>query len=229
MIIRTNDYSLENFKEFTFLTNEEQDQIRNHLFYREYKKNQLLFTEGDPRERIYFLIDGFVKIEKWNIEATATYTYYVKSKEFFPYIGMFYDEFYNYSAYAITDIVVYYMPTKNFEILVKENNNFLFYIINKLSQIQGQHENRLQIFSLNCVREKVKLSIAFLMKYYGKKKENEVIVDLPMTIKELSKLLGVSRESVSACYADLKKEKLITIINKNIIIHNPNYFDNKLI
>lgn len=230
MIMKTNDYeSLKEFKVFSFLKDEEQEAIRKHLFFRTYKKNQILFTEGDPRERIYFLIDGYVKLEKTNVEATTTYTYYIKPKELFPYRGMFCDEFYNISASALTDVVLYYIPTKVFELLVKDNKEQLSYIISQLSQIIGHHENRIQIFSLNHVREKVELSIAHLMKYYGAKNGCQVIVDLPMTIKELSMMLGVSRESVSACFGDLQKEHLVSIINKNIIIHDPDYFYNKLI
>ena len=230
MIMKPNDYeSLKEFEVFSFLKDEEQEEISKHLFFRNYKKNQILFTEGDPREKIYFLIDGYVKLEKTNVEATTTYTHYIKPKELFPYRGMFFDEFYNISASALTDIVLYYIPTKVFEVLVKNNKEQLSYIINQLSHIIGHHENRIQIFSLNNVREKVELSIAHLMKYYGDKNACEVIVDLPMTIKELSMMLGVSRESVSACFGDLQKEQLVSIINKNIVIHDPDYFHNKLI
>ena len=227
--MKTNDYEiLKEFEVFSFLNKEEQELISKHLFYRTYKKNQILFTEGDPRERIYFLIDGFVKLEKTNVEATTTYTYYIKPKELFPYRGMFNDEYYNISASALTDVVLYYIPTKVFEVLVKNNKEQLSYIINQLSHIIGHHENRIQIFSLNHVREKVELSIAHLMKYYGEENGCEVKVDLPMTIKELSMMLGISRESVSACVGDLQKERLVSVINKNINIHDPHYFHNKL-
>ena len=228
VIIRTNNYSIKDFKVFSLITPEELELMKDYLFYREYKKNQLLFSEGDPRERIYFLIDGFVKLEKINLDASASYTSYIKPKELFPYRGMFFDDYYDISASAISDIKVYYIPTTIFEQFVKENNERLSYIILELSHIISKQVNRIQISSVNHVREKVEFCIAYLMKNYGEDIGDSVKVELPMTIKELSIMLGVSRESVSACCSELKKENLISLKNKNIIILNRYYFNCKL-
>lgn len=219
---------LQEFEVFSFLEKAELEKFEKNLFQRTYKKNQILFTEGDPRERIYLLIDGFVKLEKTNEEATTNYTYYIKPKDLFPYRGMFHDNFYNFSAYAITNIVVHYIPTKIFESFVKENNDQLYYIINQLSKILCQHEKRLQISSSNYVKDKVESGIAYLMKYFGEHDGHHIKVELPMTIKELALMLGVSRESVSACYGDLKRENLLSEKAKQIVIHNPEYFYKKL-
>ncbi len=229
MLMEANYYDiLRKFEVFSFLEGKELEKFEKNLFQRTYKKNQILFTEGDPRERIYLLIDGFVKLEKTNMEAATTYTDYIKPKELFPYRGMFHNDFYDFSAYAITDIVVHYIPTKIFESFVKENNNQLYFIINQLSEILGHHEKRLQISLSNHVKDKVELGIAYLMEYFGENDGHDIKVDLPMTIKEFSLMLGVSRESVSACYGDLKRENLLSEKAKRIIIHNPEYFHSKL-
>lgn len=229
ILLETNFYSiLKEFEFFSFLKEEELEKFERNLFHRTYKKNQILFTEGDPRERIYLLIDGYVKLDKTNLEATTTYTYYIKPKELFPYRGMFHNDYYNCSAYAMTDIEVHYIPTKIFESFAKENKDQLYFIINQLSKILYRHENRLQISLSNYAKDKVELGIAYLMKYFGDHDGHDIKVELPMTIKELSLMLGVSRESVSACYGELKRENLLSENAKRIIIHNPEYFNKKL-
>lgn len=42
-----------------------------HVYQRTYRKGQILFMEGDPRERVYFLMDGYVKLER--LHETAMY------------------------------------------------------------------------------------------------------------------------------------------------------------
>ena len=48
-----------------------------HVYCRTYRKGQLLFMEGDPRERVYFLISGYVKLERCNETATHQYADYL--------------------------------------------------------------------------------------------------------------------------------------------------------
>ncbi len=87
------------------------------------KKGQFLFLEGDSRERIYFMLDGFVKLERVNQNGNLLYDDYVKRYSIFPYGGMFTDRGYNYTAEAMTDVEVYYIPTVIFEDMVKSEQN----------------------------------------------------------------------------------------------------------
>lgn len=135
---------LTKFTILSHLTDEGLERVKKQLFQRTYKKNQLLFTVGDPRERIYLLSKGYVKLEKTNADATMIYLDYVKPHDLFPYGGMFKDTYYHYAAYALTDIMVYYIPTTIFEELVQTNKEQLLYIVNRLSRILEQHERRLQ-------------------------------------------------------------------------------------
>lgn len=60
------------------------EQLIPHVYCRTYRKGQLLFMEGDPRERVYFLMSGYIKLERMNESATHHYADYVKPKQFFP-------------------------------------------------------------------------------------------------------------------------------------------------
>jgi CRP/FNR family transcriptional regulator, arginine deiminase pathway regulator len=78
---------LGNFEFLSRFKEAELEDLKNYLFERTYKKNQLLFMEGDPRERIYFLSEGYVKLERSNTEATRLYVDYIKPYSMFPYGG----------------------------------------------------------------------------------------------------------------------------------------------
>ncbi|MBA4603072.1 Crp/Fnr family transcriptional regulator [Thermoactinomyces sp. AMNI-1] len=219
---------LKNIEFFSHLDEQELKKYEKHLFHRTYQKKQILFTEGDPRERIYFLISGYVKLEKNNVDMTAQYIDYVRPNDLFPYGGMFFDDFYHYSAYALTDILVYYIPTKFFESTVSADKKQLFIIIKRLSSILEHHENRLKIINSNYVKDRVILSVAYLIKTYGVKADHGIMIDVPMTLTEIARLAGTSRVSVSHIFKDLKKENLLSDQSNHIVVHNPDYFLQKL-
>lgn len=214
-------FSLGNKEDYTLL--------ERHMYKRTYKKNQLLFTEGDPRDKIYFLLEGYVKLERFNQDATMLYLDYLKPHDFFPYRGMFTDESYHFSAYALTDIVVYYIPIAIFESFIISDKSRLYHVAKILTEIMEQHEKRIEIITANYVKDRIELTIAYLMVYYGTKERDGVIIDIPVTQSEIAKLSGTSRESVSHIFKELKDDLLISQNdNKQIKINQPEYFLNRL-
>lgn len=215
---------LGNFEFLSRFKEAELEDLKNYLFERTYKKNQLLFMEGDPRERIYFLSEGYVKLERSNTEATRLYVDYIKPYSMFPYGGFFKDNFYHYSACALTSIVVYYIPTKILEEKAMDNMEQLFVIINHLSTILEYHENRLLTLTTSNVRDRVEQSIFCLLHDFGYHDGKKIIIDLPMTLTELAKLTGTSRETVSHIYNELKREGILSMVDKRLVIYDINYF-----
>jgi len=61
-------------------------------------------------------------------------------------------------------------------------------------------------------------TIERLAEKFGKSKCNEVLIELPLTVQEFASLIGTSRESVSRVFSKLRKEGLIDIKSKKIII-----------
>lgn len=219
---------LSRFKILSYLTEEEIQAFKNHLFQRTYKKNQLLFTVGDPRERIYLLSIGYVKLERTNTDATMLYLDYVKPHDLFPYGGMFKDAYYHYSAYALTDIVVYYIPTKIFEDIVQTNKDQLLYIVYRLSRILELHERRLQTITTSNVKDRVEQSITYLVEEFGIQMGNDIVIDVPMTITEIAKISGTSRETASHVFKELRCDGFLTMEGRQIIVHDVEYFKEKV-
>ncbi|WP_042354123.1 Crp/Fnr family transcriptional regulator [Bacillus rubiinfantis] len=217
------------FKLFSSVSEDDLSSLQEYMYKRTYKKNQLLFSEGDPRDRIYFLLDGFVKLERYNQEATMLYLDYLKPHDFFPYRGMFTDEYYRFSASALTDIEVYYIPTTIFEKFILADKSLLYYVAKILTEIMEQHEQRIEIITTNYVKDRIELTIAYLMVYYGTPSKEGAIIDIPVTQLEIAKFSGTSRESVSHIFKELKDDQLISQNdNKQLIIHQPDYFIERL-
>lgn len=220
-----NEYSFKDLKKFDILSdfsNEQLQLMKSSVYWRTYKKGQYLFIEDDPRERIYFLLKGYVKLSRSNKSGQMIYSDYVKSYTMFPYRGLFMDDTYHYSAEAMTDLELFYVPTKILESLVKRDKNQLIKVVKNLSEILRTHEGRVQ--STGSAQQRVYQTLYHLMNDLGVENKQSIIIDCPITAIEIANLSGTSRETVSQVLKQLKGEQILSCKNKQYIIHKPSFF-----
>jgi len=196
-----------------------------HVYHRTYRKGQILFMEGDPRERVYFLMDGYVKLERLHETAMYQYADYLKPKQLFPYSGMFSTTFYRHSAEALTDITVIYMPADRFEQLVKRSATMLLNIVGQMNRILDLHERRLQEIITPSATDRVLNTIHYLIEDLGEREADSVRIRCPFTTVELSRLSGTSRETVSGILSRLRKEDILQFDARQLVTEHPEYFE----
>ncbi|MCM3668278.1 Crp/Fnr family transcriptional regulator [Mesobacillus maritimus] len=213
------------FEVFAKLNEKTLDKYLPHLYYRSYKKNQYLFMEGDPRDKIFFLLEGYVMLEHANEQGSMQYLDFLKRKEMFPYNGLFTDESFQYTAIAATDIKVIFMQTPILETLLKSTPKSLLHVIIKQSQIIRNQERRMQTTLLPNAQERVLHSLLYLMEGLGEKEPPEIIIPCPFTSAQLAKLSGTTRETVSHLLNQLKRDRIISVESKKIRVHQPDYFE----
>ncbi|TMN21516.1 Crp/Fnr family transcriptional regulator [Lentibacillus cibarius] len=218
---------LTDFDFLSFFSDDELKRFKLVLNRRTYKKNQQLFAEGDKRGKFFFLKKGYIKLEKTNQEANMLYINYVKPNELFPYVGLFTEENYRYSAYALTDVSVYYLPVTEFESLIRYNTEQLMLVIKKLDQLTKRHQDRLQTVSTNFASDRVEQALNYLVQNFSVNQGDCLVIDIPMTMTELAKLSSTSRETVSQVFKKLKCDGIMTLNKRQITIHNWKYFREK--
>ncbi|PAE20588.1 Crp/Fnr family transcriptional regulator [Bacillus sp. 7504-2] len=215
---------LKSFEVFSHSSEKELIQLSSFVYWRTYRKGQMLFTAGDPRERIYLLVDGFVKLEKNNSDATLLYSDYIKPNTLFPYGGLFSDPDYHYSAIAVTDVELLYLPTFYFEDTVKRSKKHLLHVVRELSSILRLHETRLQKMTNSNATERVIHTISYLMEDLGSQEGDVITLRCPITTTDISNISGTSRETVSHVINDLKKNNILSFTYKKMTIHDQQYF-----
>lgn len=221
----SNLYELRYKPIFSEFTDPEFNHLRKNMYLRKYKKGQVLFDEGDIREKIFYLVSGLVRLEKYDESAFYTYTDYVKKETLFPYGGMFSDETYHYSAYAVTDIELYYMPTNLFESLIAENPKQMIYFYHKLSKILESHEKRVQFMVVSHATNRIIKALNYLMKELGEYIDpTRVKISYPITINEIANMSGCSRETVGNTIKKLKEMEKLEYDHKLFLFKDLVYF-----
>lgn len=216
---------LHQFDVFSFLPSRTLQKYLPNFYFRTYKKNQRLYMEGDPRDKIFFLLDGYVMYERGSVEGNMLYLDFVKSNQMFPYGGIFQDMVYKDTAIAVTDVHLYFIQTHVLEGLLKSNPKQLLTIISKLSDILCLHQKRVQKILIPNAQERVLHSLQFLMEDLGEKDGDAILIPCPLTAANISKISGTTRETVSLLMNQLKRDKIISVASKKIRILQPEYFN----
>ena len=214
---------------FSCLSEKEIKELEPFLYERTYKKGQYLFLEEDPRLRIYILLEGFVMLEKSNQDGSLLYTNYVKRNTVFPYMGLFTNEEYNHSAVAETDIRVLYMVTDAYEKLISKNTILLKKVILQINELLAVQESRIKNVMTPSAHIRVLNTINYLMTDLGERQSGLIRINCPITTTKISVMSGTSRETVSAVVNKLKKDKILSIKDRMLHIHKPEYFERKVI
>ncbi len=206
---------LRNSTVFENFTEEEFNELSANSIERVYKKGQILFTDGEPRNKIFYLLDGFVRLEMYDETATFDYLDYVKKDTLFPYGGMFNDETYHYLAQAVTDIKIIYFPKKIFESNVLQNTGQLTFMYKKLSKILSEHESRIQSCIASSATDRVLNSLVYLKDTLGVKKENgDIFIPYPLTLTEIAVNSGATRETVGQAIKEFNSEGVLSYYHK---------------
>lgn len=222
----TNLYELRYRPVFSEFTDSEFNHLRKNMYLRKYKKGQVLFDEGDIRDKIFYLVNGLVRLERYDESASYTYTDYVKKETLFPYGGLFSDDAYHYSAYAVTNIELYYMPTGLFESLIAENPKQMMYFYHKLSKILENHETRVQYMVVSSATSRIIKALNYLMKELGDYTNLTMVnIPYPITINEIANISGCSRETVGNTIKKLKEMNKLEYEHKLFIFKDLVYFN----
>ncbi|MDA3974359.1 Crp/Fnr family transcriptional regulator [Enterococcus thailandicus] len=196
--------------DFMHFTDEEFQLIKEHTVLRSYKKGQILFDEGDERQRFYILTKGLVRLERYDESATYYYYDYVNANTLFPMAGIFEAQAYAYTAQAMTDIDTFYLPVSIYEKLARNNSEQLIALIHKISKVVEMHELRIQIGLTSSAFDRVKQNLFILKEELGVPTEDgHICIPYPITLKELAVNSGTTRETAGQVIKQLRDSGLL--------------------
>lgn len=217
--------NLRRFPVFHNLPHQRVQKIMGDAFVRRYHKGQILFMEGDPRDRIYFSLKGYIKLIRMNDDGSSQFLMYLKPNSMFPYVGLFQDKYYRFSAEAATDVELLYIPTSTFEQQIRNDPAVLVNLIRIMGDKMHEHEIRIQKLSQVHATDRVRQLISFLLNDIGEKVNDSTIrIPCPLTTTDLAKMAGTSRETVSHVLQEYKASGKLTIKSKIITIKDPAFF-----
>lgn len=185
-----------------------------------YKKNELIFSEGDEFKGFYILLEGSVKIYKISIEGRESILHFIKPSESFGDVPLFEGGNYPVNAQVISDSTLVFIPNKEFIKLIKNNSTICFNMLIGFSKKLRRLTQKVNELSTKEVTNRFAYYLLEEIKKSGKENLPEPVIRLNISKKDIASYIGTITDTLSRMLKKLQAEKIIRVSGKSIFILN---------
>lgn len=203
---------------FMDLSPEEAESVGQLTIVRKYRKNMIIFMEGEPGEALYFLLSGKVKISKLTEDGREQILHILQAGDIFAEVVLIDRGPYPATAEVIEEAQVGMLRNDDVENLIRTNPDIALKILKVMSKRLRQAQIQVRDLALRDTYGRLASMLLILAKDHGSPNDNGVKIDLSLSRQELANLIGTSRETVTRILSDFKRSKVIDIDKQEIVI-----------
>ena len=199
------------------LTDEQQELMASHLEVRRYKKNQVIYVEGEKPNHLMCLLEGKVKIYRDGVGGRCQIMRVIKPVEYFGYRAYFAEESFVTAAAAFEASTVCAIPMNIITQLLETNNKLAMFFIKQLSNDLGMSDTRTVNLTQKHIRGRLAESLLFLKESYGIEEDGSTL-SIYLSREDLANLSNMTTSNAIRTLSQFATEKLIAIDGRKIKI-----------
>lgn len=202
---------------FCGLSSPELENISDHKSHVLFKKNQIIFFEGNFPQGLYCIYEGRVKVSKLGEGGKEQIVRFAGRNELIGYRSLLSGECYFATATALEDTKVCFIPKNDFFSILKTNSDFSLKTIKLLTENLKQAEERVINMAQKTVIQRVAEAILILKECFGYEEDGKTI-NTTILRKEIASIAGTTTETTIRMITKLCEDKIIRSDNKKIVI-----------
>jgi CRP-like cAMP-binding protein/ActR/RegA family two-component response regulator len=191
-----------------------------------YKKKQIIYSEGNHPNRLYYVLKGKVKAYKTNEDGKELITELFSKGDFVGYVALLEKSTYKDSAETLEDTELAIIPREDFDELIDKNPEVSRKFIQLLARNISEKENQLLTLAYSSLRKKVADALLMIQAKYRNNADEPFHIDISR--ENLATVAGTATESLIRTLSDFRGEKLIDIREGRIVILNQLKLENML-
>ena len=204
---------------FSSLTPREKDILSHNHVCSHYKKNEIIFKEGDRPSGLICLSEGKVKIFTEGISGREQIVRLAKPVGFIGFRALFAEENYIASAVAIEDSVVCIIEKESLMKLLRMNSQLAMSIIKYLATELGFSNKRTVTLTQKHIRGRLAESLLFLIETYGFETDDSTI-KVYLSREDIANLSNMTTSNAIRTLGSFATEEVIGIEGRKIKILN---------
>lgn len=202
---------------WTILNNDEKRRIIDAFTIHNFKKNQMIYAEGEEPEFLWVLLQGKVKKFKDGIGGRVQILRLIRSVQYFGYRAYFAKEKYNSSAAAFEASTVGTVPMTLVTELINENSKLGWFFIHELSRTLGGSDTKIVNLTQKHIRGRLAEALMVLCDHYGYEDDN-MTLRIYMAREDLANLSNMTTSNAIRTLSGFVTERLITVDGRKICI-----------
>ncbi|MBR5844499.1 MAG: Crp/Fnr family transcriptional regulator [Bacteroidaceae bacterium] len=202
---------------WALLDGEEKRVISDNFQIQNFKKNEVIYNEGDTPSHLMFLIKGKVKVYKKGNGDRNQIIRLVRPGQYFGYRAYFANEEYVTSGAAIENTQVGFLPMSIVEEHIRRNNDLAFFFIRTLANNLGQSDTRTVNLTQKHIRGRLAESLLVLHENYGYEPDSTTL-NIYLSREDLANLSNMTTSNAIRTLTTFASEQLITVDGRKIKI-----------
>ncbi len=207
---------------FVDLSPVEAESVGQLTILRKYRKNMIVFMEGEPGEALFFVLSGKVKISKLTEDGREQILHIVQAGDIFAEVVLIDRGPYPATAEAIEAAQVGILRNDDVENLIRTNPDIALKILKVMSKRLRQAQIQVRDLALKDTYGRLASMLLILAKDHGCPCDSGTRIDISLSRQELANLIGTSRETVTRILSDFKRNKVIDLDKQVIVLLDEN-------
>jgi CRP-like cAMP-binding protein len=192
-----------------------------------YAKGQIFLLEGEQPDYVYYLIEGRVKVYNISYQGDEIILHVYKPPDFFPVSHVVNQTENKYIYEADSETAVRRAPIEEVRRLLAIHPSVTLNLLKQSYQFISDFLARQSLLMAGSARSRLIYELIVQCRNFSMKTEDDRYV-LDIREKELASRAGVSRETINREVKKLKRDNLLIIDHRTIIIPNFNHLEQAL-
>lgn len=211
------EYKVKQFADFIKAERAEIEEIKHYLYYKDVPKGQILYQQGEPSDKLFMLLHGYLMLESTNAGGNEMDVFTHRS-QILPLSSLFVQGEYRQTAVAMHETQVLYFQKEALEYLANKYHHIMIHLFKEMSRVMESEDNRMILYASRSIEEKVIQLLLYLGKEIGHEHDLYYRVRNVINVTQLSRMACISRESMSNQINKLKRAELLNIDGDHLVI-----------
>lgn len=192
--------------------------LRASLVEQTFAKGEVLFSEGEPGDRMYAILDGKVKLGQTSADGRDSLLAVLGPGEMFGELSLFDPGLRASTATALTDATVVGMSHQQLQPWLNGRPAVAAALLQALARRLRRTNEAMADLVFSDVPGRVAKALMDLGEKFGVVTAQGLMVTHDMTQEELAQLVGASRETVNKALADFAQRGWIQLESRQVLI-----------
>lgn len=208
-------------REFSTLKSLSKNDLKNISYHKDsidFKKGDVLFSEGNVINGVYCIKEGVCKLSRLSANGKEQIVRFIKGGDMLGYRSVLSEEPVSLTVTALKDMKACYIPKKEIFEAMKNNSKFSMDMMKTVCHDLKDANLAITNMAQKSVKERLADTLLFLNETFGVDKDG--YLDIILTREEFSSVIGTATESAIRLLSGFKKNGLIALNGKKVKILN---------
>lgn len=186
-----------------------------------YRKNQVLFIEGDTSRTLHFIVSGLVKVYQLTRDGRERIDTILGAGELTGAIAFCDGASYPVSAEIVEDAHIALFRWEDFDDIARGNADVLYALLKLMAKRLRQSQADIHALALHSATARLAAKLLDLADAFGKVNDVGIEIQLTLNREQLGALVGTSRETTTRVLRQFEQDQVVQLDGPIVTIVKP--------